>query len=575
MLLIPILSLATEEQAKLPKAVRLIEKFVNSSGITLTLESAIIIFLAIYIIRVAIQFWEQIASANLLANFSMWQRNRLYHNMLAAEWLFSLRHKKGQLINSLRVECEKSSNAFYQYLQLLVNIAMMLVYTSTAILISWQFTSALLMASAFISIFMCKIIASGRHTGRTTSETNGEYQSLLDEHIGSLKLIKGSGMEQLSESLLVDKTKQLAELEKTVLINNAKMTWYSQPMVAIMLCGGIYLGIKVFHIDLTSFVVLLFIFMRLYPLTLRIQQSYYKITVFLPSFEYVEKLTDETANLREIDRGIGSPFPIKSGISFRNVCFSYIENIPVLEDISFELRPGRTVALVGGSGAGKSTINDLLLRLLRPCSGEIIVDETSLEKFSLKEWRENIGYVTQDTILLHDTVRTNILWGSKSGISEADMVKAAELANAHDFILKLEHGYDTIIGDRGMRLSGGQRQRIALARALARNPQLLVLDEATSSLDAESERQVQKAIDSLAHSMMIFIISHRLSTIINADRILVMENGVISESGTYYELLARQGRFYELYQMQQSHHGDAADNTTEENPGNIQKGGAS
>jgi len=223
--------------------------------------------------------------------------------------------------------------------------------------------------------------------------------------------------------------------------------------------------------------------------------------------------------------------------------------VEVLKNVSFSIERGETVAIVGPSGAGKSTIADLLPRFYKPTSGRILLDGVDVSKIKLSSLRALMGIVTQETILFNDTVFNNIAYGMDD-CSMEDVERVAKAANAHDFIVAMPEGYDTVIGDRGIQLSGGQRQRIAIARALLKNPQILILDEATSSLDIESEALVQEAIDRLMKGRTNLVIAHRLSTIKNADKIIVVENGRVRQIGTHEELIGEEGIYRKLYRMQ-------------------------
>jgi subfamily B ATP-binding cassette protein MsbA len=236
-------------------------------------------------------------------------------------------------------------------------------------------------------------------------------------------------------------------------------------------------------------------------------------------------------------------------VVFENVSFAY-EAEPVLADVNFTARKGEVIALVGPSGAGKSTLVDLIPRFYEPTGGRIIVDGVESRDIKLASLRSLTGIVSQDTVLFNDTVRNNIAYGAADKFSDEQIVSAARAANAHGFISELPKGYDTVLGERGTRLSGGQRQRIAIARALLIDPPILILDEATSALDTESERLVQEAIDRLLAGRTVFVIAHRLSTVIHADQILVLDRGRIVERGTHQELLGQRGHYFRLYSMQ-------------------------
>jgi subfamily B ATP-binding cassette protein MsbA len=268
----------------------------------------------------------------------------------------------------------------------------------------------------------------------------------------------------------------------------------------------------------------------------------------LASAERLFEVLDQPTET-QLDRGTRSVTELRESIAFDRVSFAYGEE-PVLREISFEARRGEVVALVGASGAGKSTLVDLIPRFYEPTSGVIRLDGVDTREISLASLRGLTGIVSQDTVLFNDTVRSNIAYGTVDRFSDAQVAAAARAANAHTFITELPDGYDTVLGERGTRLSGGQRQRLAIARALLTDPPILILDEATSSLDTESERLVQEAIDRLLAGRTVFVIAHRLSTVVHADQILVLERGEIVERGTHAQLLALRGTYHRLHAAQ-------------------------
>ncbi|MGH7464272.1 MAG: ABC transporter ATP-binding protein, partial [Longimicrobiales bacterium] len=240
---------------------------------------------------------------------------------------------------------------------------------------------------------------------------------------------------------------------------------------------------------------------------------------------------------------------VSDAIRFENVSFHYTDDAPVLADVTFTARRGTVTALVGPSGAGKTTLVDLIARFYDPTGGRITIDGTDIRDYTVKSLRRRMGVVTQETVLFHDTVRANIAYALPDATQQA-VERAARAANAHGFIMQMPNGYDTVLGERGTRLSGGQRQRIAIARAILRDPPILIFDEATSALDSESERLVQEAIEHLLEGRTVFVIAHRLSTILNADQILAMEEGRIVQHGTHAELLSEGGLYRKLYRLQ-------------------------
>lgn len=268
----------------------------------------------------------------------------------------------------------------------------------------------------------------------------------------------------------------------------------------------------------------------------------------LASAERLFEILDSPAEFQR-DRGTRDTARFERELKFEDVTFSY-GDAPVLSGVDLTARKGEVIALVGPSGAGKSTLVDLIPRFYEPTSGRIVIDGVDTREIKLPALRSLTGIVSQETVLFHDSVRNNIAYGAPGKYTQAQIEAAARAANAHEFIVELPRGYDTLLGERGTRLSGGQRQRLAIARALLSDPPILILDEATSALDTESERLVQEAVDRLLQGRTVFVIAHRLSTITHADQILVLERGEIVERGTHAELVARRGAYYRLYSLQ-------------------------
>jgi len=276
------------------------------------------------------------------------------------------------------------------------------------------------------------------------------------------------------------------------------------------------------------------------------------IQIGFASAERVFDLMDRTVRIKEVENPV-SLKSVEKGIEFRDVSFSYKEGVEVLQNVSFSIGRGEIVALVGPSGGGKSTIADLIPRFYDPDSGSIMIDGTDLHEIDLKDIRLSLGVVTQETILFNDTVMNNIAYGVDD-IPIGTVRKVAQAANALEFIDELPEGFETVIGERGCQLSGGQKQRIAIARAILKNPDILIFDEATSALDTHSERYVQEAIDNLIEGRTTLVIAHRLSTIMKANRIIYIDEGRIAEQGTHDELIAKNARYRELYDMQFKDH---------------------
>jgi ABC-type multidrug transport system fused ATPase/permease subunit len=289
-------------------------------------------------------------------------------------------------------------------------------------------------------------------------------------------------------------------------------------------------------------------FLRLLPMIGGFTSIKHMILTNYPSYEQVVRMNKLAyGNVQKTGDYIFNG--IDDGIEYKGVSFSYPGHNPVLNDINMTIKKGKMTAIIGESGSGKSTLIDLLIGFYEPDKGVILADKKPLQELDIYSFRRHIGYVPQDTILFNDTVKNNILWSNEKA-TEEEIIEACKLANADEFIMNLSDGYDTVVGERGVRLSGGERQRIALARALLRKPELLILDEATSALDSRSELLIKSAIENIAHKTTLVVIAHRLSTIVNADFIYVLQAGRIIEQGTSAELLNNDGNFSHMAQLQ-------------------------
>jgi ABC-type multidrug transport system fused ATPase/permease subunit len=318
-------------------------------------------------------------------------------------------------------------------------------------------------------------------------------------------------------------------------------------MVIVMWFGGQLVLSADGSLSAQEFIGYILIFSQIIPPAKSLTGSYYHIQKGSASAQRVYEILDAENEITDVE----NPKHIKllnNNIEFRNLTFSY-ENTNVLSDINFKIGKGKMIALVGQSGSGKSTLADLIARFYDIENGEILIDNNNIKEIALADLRSLMGIVSQESILFNDTILNNIRLG-KLDATEEEVVEAAKVANAHEFILETENGYNTNIGDRGNKLSGGQKQRLSIARAILKNPQILILDEATSALDTESEKLVQEALENLMISRTSLVIAHRLSTIQNADEIIVLDAGKIIERGTHQELIAQNGHYKKLSDLQ-------------------------
>jgi ATP-binding cassette subfamily C protein len=332
--------------------------------------------------------------------------------------------------------------------------------------------------------------------------------------------------------------------------NQAEVSYRFNIGSVLVLSIILYVSLRILSIPTAGVLLLLFLFARVMPKLSSIHQNYQSLIHLMPSFSRVMDLMRHCEEAAEPpDRG-DAGIELKHEIGFERASFSYDGEVPVIHNLDLTIKAGQTTAIVGPSGAGKSTLADLVMGLISPTEGRILVDHQALDPENMRAWRGRMGYVPQEPFLFHDTLKANLLW-AKPDATEVEIQEALRLSAAEEFVSAFPKGLETVLGDRGVLVSGGERQRLALARALLRKPSLLILDEATSSLDSENEKRIQNAIEELHGKMTILIISHRLSTIRGADMIYVIEEGRLIESGTWGSMVGKEGsRFRALCQAQ-------------------------
>lgn len=407
-----------------------------------------------------------------------------------------------------------------------------------------------------IALFPCILVPAFiiskrlRQISARSQEKMGDLNTILFEIFTGIRIVKAFSMQDYEHRKFKEQNSVFYKLAMKSVKRVNSISPINEFTSAIYLVGVLYLAGKQIIDGTLSFgaltVFLTSVFLMLKPVK-RFGKVYAIIQQALASAVRIFSIIDSEQDIKEKEQAIALP-TLRNNITMENVWFRYIDT-DVLKDINLEIRKGEIIAVVGPSGAGKTTLVNLVPRFYDPTKGMIKLDGVDLRDVSLQSLRDQIGIVTQEMLLFNDTVLNNISYGRKQFIRE-DVVKAAKIANAHDFIMKTPNQYDTIIGEKGFRLSGGERQRLSIARAIFKNPPILIFDEATSQLDTESERLVQEAIDRLMQGRTVFVIAHRLSTITHANKIVVLDNGRIVEIGSHKELLHKGGLYKKLYEIQ-------------------------
>ena len=528
----------------------MIEKFGGST----TLLLLGIIFAVMTLLKTSCYFASSAVMVPLRTGIVRDIRVMVYNKLLSLPMGFFSRQKKGDIIARMSGDVTEIEVSIISSLDMLIkNPILIICYFSALIYLSWELT---LFTITVVPAMAWGMSAIGKKLKRNSLEAQekwSETMAQLDETLGGLRVIKAFIAEEKMKERFFNTANEYKKASGRVALRQASAHPVSELLGSIMIMivlwfGGTLILSDKAPIDASTFIFYMTILYSVLAPLKEFSRASYNIPKGLASMERVDQIMNTENDIKEPEH----PVKLKEfngNIEFKGVGFSYEEGKKILHDINLTVPKGKTIALVGQSGSGKSTLVDLIPRYYDVQEGCITLDGTDIRSFRMKDLRSLIGNVNQEAILFNDTIFNNIAFGVEGATME-QVVAAAKIANAHDFIMEKEEGYQTNIGDRGGKLSGGQRQRISIARAILKNPPILILDEATSALDTESEKLVQEALDRLTSTRTTIAIAHRLSTIKNADEICVMHEGKIVERGKHEELLKIDGYYKKLNDMQ-------------------------
>ena len=531
-----------------------LQSFLNFIGIGESMVAVLIFIGAVFLLKGAIKFIEEAYKAVLKANFQREIKKKIFDYYSNMSYNYYCKHNTGHFINIIGGQVGKLIRSFESFKKFLSEIIITISFLGVAFLISWRFASMAAVSGVIILLLFRRLNAYAKKLSIKTAKEQGYLNKFLVQTLHAWKYVIS--------------TNQMARLEKSVFKSIFRLSRYmrnqgiakgftlalKEPVSIILILSIIIIQITLFDAPLAPIFVSLILIHRAMGHVMTIQSDWQTTMNTIGSLEMVEKEIDKVSKNQEIS-GTIMLRPLNDSIRLENVSFAYnIKDGDVLKNIDLIIRANTTVAFVGESGTGKSTLVDMLTLLLKPRQGIVYIDGVPNDQIELTSWRSQIGYVSQDTVVFDDTVANNIcMW--QGDYSNDDTIKheielAAERSYATGFIKQLPKGFNTVIGDRGIRLSGGQKQRLFIARELFKKPRFLILDEATSALDSESERFIQESIDNLKGNTTVAIIAHRLSTIKNVDLIYVLDKGRIVEYGTYEELIASGQNFNKMVELQ-------------------------
>ncbi|KKS91856.1 MAG: ABC transporter, ATP-binding protein, MsbA family [Parcubacteria group bacterium GW2011_GWC1_43_12] len=514
----------------------------------LNLVSLLIFISLLFILKGAALAVSGILQTKILSDYEYSVRTEIYEKTFQAKWPFLLKMKIGHLEHYIMSRVSSSSGLLQKICAMLLDLSGFLIYAAMALKIDWRVTSWVLLSGAVILYLSKPFLYRVKTYIQQLTVIGKDIANQINENILGLKTIKSMNVQGEAVNIIGDLFRRYrhAKVKSTTVkyLHSESM----QPVSIILICVIFGLSFSRPDFSFATFIVTVYLIQRIFVFVDKAGKWLHSVNETIPPVMDLMYFQEQLSKNPEKDSG-REEFLFNESIQFSNIDFAYDKEKKLFDNLNFKVKKGEMVGIIGPSGSGKTTIVDLLLRLFEPRAGGILIDGKNAKSVSLKNWRENIGYVSQDIFLKNDTVAENIKFFDKN-ITDEKMKEAAKAADIFDLVDSLPEKFETIVGERGARFSGGEKQRLVLARVLARRPQILILDEATSALDNESEILVKKSIAKLKGNMTIVVIAHRLSTVMDADRLLVLEKGKVVEEGSPDDLLLnKESYFHRVYNI--------------------------
>ncbi|WP_026734479.1 heterocyst formation ABC transporter subunit HepA [Fischerella sp. PCC 9605] len=519
----------------------------NTPGINPLYLISILILVSTWL-RATFNYFSAVYTDSAQLNLADRLRKQIFEQLQALPLSYFAKSRGGELINTMTTEIERLKQAFGGVGFLITRTMTVSVYLLAMFMISWELSIISVLVFSLLAVGLSTLNSRIRETSFGISNANANFASTATEFINGIRTIHSFGTQEFERQRFYKASNNLLNSSMKVVMAWTLVRPLAEGIATTVLISLIVISFTKLTLPVASLLTFFFVLVRLVPNIQDINGTVAYLSTLKGSLEKLKEIL-RTDNKTYFYNGNILFSGFKRSIDIVSADFGYDPSSLVLQNITLTIERGKMTALVGASGAGKTTLADLITRFYDPTQGQVLIDGVDLRQFEINSLRRRMAVVSQDTFIFNTSIWNNIAYGT-SGASEAQIREVARLANALEFIEEMPEGFDTQLGDRGVRLSGGQRQRIAIARALLRDPEILILDEATSALDSVSERLIQESIEKLSVGRTVIAIAHRLSTIIRADKVVVLEQGRIVEQGQYQELLEQRGKLWKYHQMQ-------------------------
>jgi len=525
--LLPVLSIAVSGGASDNNALtKLISNFLSIFGFEPSIGILLSLVVVVMIIKAALVLLAAKQVGYTAAHVATDLRLALINGLMKARWKFFTSQPTGRFVNAIATEADRASNSYVSACRILSGVIQVVVFTCIAFIMSWEVTIAALVIGAIMVIVLNRLVVLSRHAGIMKTDLFKSLSIRLTEIISSMKTLKSMSCEDRLEPLLKSEILNLNKAQRKQVFSKEGLRIFQEPIIVIVIAVGLYVALTRWKMEMASLMVLVLLFGKNIQRIGMLQSYYQKVALSESAYWSIIQAIEKVNSVREINTGTKQPVLLQN-IKFDNVSYAYSDKA-VLNKATFIIPANRFTALIGHSGAGKTTVADLTIGLFQPQSGDILIDGLSMLEVNMKKWRSMIGYVPQETTLFYESIFVNITLGDPS-LTLQHVENALRKAGLWEFVNSLKQGVHTIVGEKGSKLSGGQRQRIAIARALVRNPMLLILDEATTALDPQTEKEISTMLQQLKEQVTIFAISHQTTLMQNADIIYYLKDGIIKK----------------------------------------------